>query len=122
MPKCKKGFTALHVKVLGSNHIRNIPSDRDQQARYRLQCGYLDSFHEEFRGQILLSVGPDAKLDMLNNFDLEKPFDLYLDLPTSTHPPLCRITQQAKQPILTTNFYMTNVEQRELNSPHPCYK
>ena len=43
---------------------------------------------------------------MLNNFNLEKPFDLYLDRPTSTHPPLCRITQQGKQPILTTDFYI----------------
>ena len=77
MPKHKKGFTTLHIRVLGSCHRKNIPSDRNQQARHRLQCSYFDSFHEEFKGEIFLSVEPDAKLDMLNNFDLKKLFDLY---------------------------------------------
>ena len=117
----KKGFTMPHVRVLGSNYRRNIPSDRDLQARYRLQCGYLDSFHEEFQVHIFISVGPEAKLDMLNKFYLEKPFNLYLDLPTSTHPPLCRITQQGKQPILTTDFFLTNIEPNKEIPSYPSY-
>ena len=44
---------------------------------------------------------------------MDKPFNPYLNLPTSTHPPLCRITQQGKQLILTTNFYITNLELRK---------
>ena len=59
------------------------------------------------------SVGPNAKLDMFKNFDLDKPFDLHLDLLSSENPPLCRITQEGKDPIITTDFYLTNVEPRE---------
>ena len=49
---------------------------------------------------------------MYNNFDLGKPFDLHLDPPLSEDPPLCRIIQEGKDPILTTDFYLTNVEPR----------
>ena len=59
---------------------------------------------------VFLSVGPDAKLDMYKNFDLDKPFDLHLDPPSSEDPPLCRIIQEGKDPILTTDFYLTNIE------------
>ena len=47
---------------------------------------------------------------MYNNFDLDKPFDLHLDPPSSENPPLCRIIQEGKDPILTTDFYCTNIE------------
>ena len=50
---------------------------------------------------------------MFNNFDLGKPFDLHLDPPSAENPPLCRIIQEGKDPILTTNFYLTNLEPRE---------
>ena len=96
MPKWKKGS-----------------SNRDQQTRYRLQCSVLDSFHSEIQGPVFLSVGPDAKSDMLKTFDLDKPFDLHLDPPSSENRPLCRITQDGKDPIITTDFYLTNVEPRE---------
>ena len=45
--------------------LRNIPTDHDQQARYQPQCSVFDSFHTEIKGPVFLSVGPDAKLDML---------------------------------------------------------
>ena len=70
----------------------------------------MDSFHTEIQGPVFLSVGPDAKLDMLKTFDLDKPFNLHLDPPSSENPPLCRITQDGKDPIITTDFYLTNVE------------
>ena len=73
----------------------------------------MDSFHSEIQGPVFLSVGPDAKLDMLKTFDLDKPFDLHLDPPSYENPPLCRITQDGKDPIITTDFYLTNVEPRE---------
>ena len=73
----------------------------------------LDSFHTEIQGPVFLSVGPEAKLDIFNNFDLDKLFDLQLDLPFTENPPLCRIIQEGKDPILTTDFYLTNVEPRE---------
>ena len=50
---------------------------------------------------------------MFNNFDLDKLFDLHLDLPLAENPPLCRIIQEGKDPILTTDFYLTNMEPRE---------
>ena len=73
----------------------------------------MDSFHSEIQGPIFLSIGPDAKLDMLKTFDLNKLFDLHLDPPSSENPPLCRITQDGKDPIITTDFYLTNMEPRE---------
>ena len=119
MPKQKKGHTTPHVCVPKTNPRRNIPSDHDQQARHRLQQSVLDSFHTEIQGQVFLTVGPDAKLDMFKNFDLDKPFDLHLDLPSSEIPPLCRFTQEGKDPIITTDFYLTNVESREWILPTP---
>ena len=73
----------------------------------------MDSFHTEIQGLVFLGVGPDAKLDMLKNFDLDKQFDLHLDPPSAENPQLCRIIQEGKDPILTTDFYLTNVEPRE---------
>ena len=110
MLKWKKAHTTPHVCVPITNPRRNIPSDHDQQARYRLPCRVLDSFHSEIQGPVFLSVEPDAKLDMLKTFDLDKPFNLHLDPPFSENPPLCKITQNGKDLIITTDFYLTNME------------
>ena len=83
------------------------------------QQSVLDSFHTEIQGPVFLSVGPEAKLDMFNNLDLDKPFDLHLDLPSSEDPPLCRIIQEGKDPILTTDFYLTNMEPKPWILPTP---
>ena len=72
MPKWKKGHTTPHVCVPITNPRRIIPSEHDQQARYRLQQSILDSFHTKIQGPVFLSEGPDAKLDMFKNFDLDK--------------------------------------------------
>ena len=79
----------------------------------------MDSFHSEIQGPVFLSVGPDAKIDMLKTFDLNKLFDLYLDPPESDNPRLYRITQDGKDSIITTDFYLTNMEPRELILPTP---
>ena len=50
---------------------------------------------------------------MLKTFDLDKPFDVHLDHSSSENPPLCRITQDGKDPIIITDFYLKNVELRE---------
>ena len=113
MPKWKEGHTTPQICVHITNPRRNISSNCDQQAGYRLQHSVLDSFHSEIQGPVFLSVGPDDKLDMLKTFDLNKLFDLYLDHPSSENLPLCRIAQDGKDPIITTDFYLTNVEPRE---------
>ena len=79
----------------------------------------MDSFHTEIQGPVFLSVGHEGKLDMLKIFDLDKPFDLHLDSPSAENPPLCRIIQEGKDPILTTDFYLTNMEPREWIPPTP---
>ena len=66
-----------------------------------------------------MNVEPEAKLDMFNTFDLDKLFDLQLDPPSSENPPLCRIIQEGKDPILTTDFYLTNVEPKPWILPTP---
>ena len=50
---------------------------------------------------------------------MDKLFDLHLDPLSSENPPLCRITQDGKDPIITTDFYLTNVEPREWILPTP---
>ena len=79
----------------------------------------MDSFHSEIQGTVFLSVGPDAKLDMLKTLELDKPFDLHLDLPSSDNLPLCRITQDGEDPIITRDFCLTNIEPRECILPTP---
>ena len=56
---------------------------------------------------------------MLKTFDVNKPFDLHLDPPSSENPTLCRITQDGKDPIITTDFNLTNVGPREWILPTP---
>ena len=119
MPKRKKGHTTPHVCIPITNPRKNIPSECDQQARFRLQQSVLDSFHTEIQGPVFLSVRLEVKLDMFNNFDLDKLFDFHLDPPSAKDLPLCRIIQEGKDPILTTDFYLTNMEPKPGILPTP---
>ena len=56
---------------------------------------------------------------MLKTFDVNKPFDLHLDPPSSENPTVCRIAQDGKDPIITTDFYLTNVAPRKWILPTP---
>ena len=47
---------------------------------------------------------------MYNNFDLSKPFDFNVDPSSTEDPPLCRIIQEGKDPILTIDFNFTTFE------------
>ena len=42
-----------------------------------------------------------------------------MDLPSAENPPLCRIIQEGKDPILTTDFYLTNMEPKLWILPTP---
>ena len=83
MPRRKKGYTIPYICVPLNNQRRNVPSEHDQNAR--LQQSALDSFHAEINGPVFLSLGPEAKLDVYNTFDLDEPFDLHLDPHPKTH-------------------------------------
>ena len=50
---------------------------------------------------------------------MDKSFDLHLDPPSSEDPPLCRFIQEGKDPIITTDFYLTNTEPRPWILPTP---
>ena len=56
---------------------------------------------------------------MYDSFNLDKPFGLHLDPPSSEDPPLCRIIQEGKEPIITTDYYLTNVEPKPWILPTP---
>ena len=55
-----------------------------------------------------LSIGPEAKRDIYNTFDPDKPILIHLDLPSTERPPLVEIKQEGKTSIYTTDFYFTN--------------
>ena len=52
MSRGKKNYTTPHVCVPVNNPRRNIPSEHDQNARYRLQQNAFDSFHAEIHGPV----------------------------------------------------------------------
>ena len=86
---------------------RNQPSDRDRQARQKLPEKTSD-FHVNFHDCVYLSIGPEAKRDIYNTFDPDKPFNVHLDPPLTGHPPLVEIKQEGKASVYTTDFYFTN--------------
>ena len=96
MPKQKECCTTPRVCVPINNPRKNILSESDHQARYRLQRSVLDSFHTEIQGPVFLNVGPDAKLDMFKIFDLDKPFDLHLDPPSAETHHSAELSRQVK--------------------------
>ena len=57
---------------------------------------------------VYLSLGPEAKRDIYNTFDPDKPFNIHLDPPSIERPPLVEIKQEGKASVYTTDFYFTN--------------
>ena len=107
MPGPHKGYTTPHRFVTVDNSKRKQPSDRDRQARHKLQAKTLD-FHAIFYDCVYLSIGPEAKRDIYNTFDPDKPISIHLDLPSTERPPLVEIKQEGKTSIYTTDFYFTS--------------
>ena len=70
-----------------SQASRNQPSDRDRQARQELQEKTSD-FQVTFDDNVYLSLGPEAKHDIYNTFNPDKPSNIHLDLPSTEWPPL----------------------------------
>ena len=65
-------------------------------------------FHVNFHDCLYLSIGPEAKRDIYNTFDPDKPFNIHLHLPSTEWPPLVEIKQEGKASIYITDFYFTN--------------
>ena len=65
-------------------------------------------FQVTFDDCVYLSLGPEAKRDIYNMFDPDKPFNVHLDPPSTEHPPLVEIKQKGKASVDTTDFYFTN--------------
>ena len=65
-------------------------------------------FHVNFHDCVYLSIEPEAKRDLYNTFDPDKPFNVHLDPPPTDCPPLVEIKQEGKASIYTTDFYFTN--------------
>ena len=61
-----------------------------------------------FDNCVYLSLRPEAKRDIYNTFDPDKPFNIHLDLPSTEQPPLVEIKQEGKTSVYTTDFYFTN--------------
>ena len=107
MPGPHKGYTTPHRCVTVDDSKRNQPSDTDQQARHKLQEKTSD-FHANFYDCVYLSIGPEAKRDIYNTFNPDKPFNIHLDPPSTERPPLVEIKEEGKTSIYTTDFYFTN--------------
>ena len=107
MPGPKREYTTPHRCATVDLSRRNQPSNRDRQARQKLHEMTSD-FQVAFDDCVYLSLGPEAKRDIHNTFDPDKPFNIHLDLPATERPPLVEIKQEGKTSVYTTDFYFTN--------------
>ena len=82
MPGPCKGYTTPHRCATVNESKRNQPSDRDQQARHKVQEKASD-FHANFYSSVYLSIGPEAKRDICNIFDPDKSISIHLDPPST---------------------------------------
>ena len=69
--------------------------------------------------QIKKSIGPEAKRDIYNTFDPDRPISIHLDPPSKERPPLLEIKQEGKNSIYTTNFYFANKSPSNIVVPSP---
>ena len=76
-------------------------------------------FHANFYDCVYLSIGPEAKRDIYNTFNPDKPISIHLDLPSTERPPLVEIKQEGKTSIYTTDFYFTNKSPSNIVVPSP---
>ena len=63
MPGLKRGYTTPHRCTSVDSLRRNQPSDKDRQARQKLQQKTSD-FQVTFDDCVYLSLGPEAKRDI----------------------------------------------------------
>ena len=76
-------------------------------------------FQVNFHDCVYLSIGLEAKRDIYNTFDPDKPFNIHLDPPSTEQPPLVEIKQEGKASIYMTDFYFTNKLPSNIAVPSP---
>ena len=103
MPGPKSGYTTPHRCTTVDSSRRSQPSDRYRQARQRLQEKTSD-FQVTFDDCVYLSLGPEAKRDIYNMFDPDKPFNIHLDPPLTEWLPLVENKQEALTFILPISY------------------
>ena len=118
MPGPHKGHTTPHKCTTVGNSKRNQPSDRDQQARCRLQEKASD-FHTQFHGPVYLSIGPEAKRDICNTLDPDRSISIHLAPPSTERPPLVEIKQEGNNSVYATDFYFTKQSPSNIVFPFP---
>ena len=77
--------------------------ERDRKAREKLQKK-VAGFQVTFDDNIYLSIGLEAKHDIYNSFDLNKPYDIHMEPPSNEQPPLVKIKQKEKPLVYTVDF------------------
>ena len=118
MPGLHKAYTTPHRCVTVDDSKRNQPSNRDQQARRRLQEKTSD-FNANFYDCMYLSIGPEAKRDIYNTFNPDKAISIHLDQPSTERPQLIEIKQEGKTSIYTTDVYFTSKLSSNITVPSP---
>ena len=108
MPRPKRGYTTTHRCATADSSKRNQPSETETDKLGQKLQDKTSGLQETFDGCVCLSIGPEAKRDIYNTFDPEKPFNIHLDPPSTTQPPLVKIVQEDKLPVYTMDFYFTN--------------
>ena len=66
-----------------------------------------------------ISIGPEAKRDIYNTFDPDKPINIHVDPPSTERPALVEIKQEGKTSIYTTDFYFANKLPSNIVVPSP---
>ena len=79
----------------------------------------ISDLHANFYDCLYLSIEPEAKRDIYNTFDPDKPIFIHLDLPSTERPLLVEIKQEGKTSIYTTDFYFTNKSPCSIVVPYP---
>ena len=85
MPGPRRGYTTPHRCTTVESSRRNQPSDRDRQASQKLQVKMSD-FQVTFDNCVYLKLGLEAKRDIYDTFDPDKPFNIHLDPPSMEWP------------------------------------
>ena len=121
MPGPCKGYTTPHRCATVNYSRRNQPSDRDRQARQKLQEKTSD-FHANFYDCVYLSIGPEAKTDIYNTFDPDKPFNIHLDPPSTERPPLVEIKKKKVKLQYTPLTSISPISYHLISWSHPQAK